>query len=89
MGIPVKVIRVAMYVRMLLSLIPACILLALCSALVYTIPQANAVFPYLHLWQYLIIAIGMLLITLRVTHKQIRRLFGQSVKKALKGGNAE
>ena len=89
MGIPVKVIRVAMYVRMLLSLIPACVLLAVCSVLVYTIPQANAIFPYLHLWQYLILAIGMLLITLRVTHKQIRRLFGQSVKKALKGGNAE
>ena len=89
MGIPVKVIRVAMYVRMLLSLIPACVLLAACSVLVYTIPQANAVFPYLHLWQYLILAVGMLLITLRVTHKQIRRLFGQSVKKALKGGNAE
>lgn len=89
MGIPVKVIRVAMYVRMLLSLIPACILLALCSVLIYTIPQANAIFPYLHLWQYLILAVGMLLITLRVTHKQIRRLFGQSVKKALKGGNAE
>ncbi len=89
MGIPVKVIRVAMYVRMLLSLIPACILLAVCSVLVYTIPQANAIFPYLHLWQYLILAVGMLLITLRVTHKQIRRLFGQSVKKALKGGNAE
>lgn len=89
MGIPVKVIRVAMYVRMLLSLIPACVLLAVCSVLVYTIPQANAIFPYLHLWQYLILAVGMLLITLRVTHKQIRRLFGQSVKKALKGGNAE
>ena len=89
MGIPVKVIRVAMYVRMLLSLIPACVLLAVCSVLVYTIPQANAFFPYLHLWQYLILAVGMLLITLRVTHKQIRRLFGQSVKKALKGGNAE
>ena len=89
MGIPVKLIRVAMYVRMLLSLIPACVLLAVCSVLVYTIPQANAVFPYLHLWQYLILAVGMLLITLRVTHKQIRRLFGQSVKKALKGGNAE
>ena len=89
MGIPVKIIRVAMYVRMLLSLIPACVLLAVCSVLVYTIPQANAIFPYLHLWQYLILAVGMLLITLRVTHKQIRRLFGQSVKKALKGGNAE
>lgn len=89
MGIPVRVIRSAMYVRMLLCLVPAGILLAVCSILVYSIPQANALFPYLHLWQYLILAVGMLLITVRVTHKQIRRLFGQSVKKALKGGNAE
>lgn len=89
MGIPVKVIRVAMYVRMLLSLIPAVICLAVCAVLIYTVPQANAMFPYLHAWQYIILLIGMLLLTVRVTHKQIRRLFNQSVKKALKGGNAE
>ena len=89
MGIPVKVIRVAMYVRMLLSLIPALVCLALCAALIYTVPQANALFPYLHAWQYAILCVGMLLVTVRVTHKQIRRLFRQSVKKALKGGDAE
>ena len=89
MGIPVKVIRVAMYVRMLLSLIPALVCLALCAALIYTVPQANALFPYLHAWQYIILCVGMLLVTVRVTHKQIRRLFRQSVKKALKGGDAE
>ena len=89
MGIPVRVIRVAMYVRMLLSLIPAVVCLAACAVLIYTVPQANALFPYLHAWQYGILLAGMLLLTVRVTHKQIRRLFGQSVKKALKGGNAE
>ena len=89
MGIPVKVIRVAMYVRMLLTLIPAAVCLVLCAVLIYTVPAANAMFPYLHWWQYLILCVGMLLVTLRVTHKQIRRLFGQSVKKALKGGEAE
>ena len=89
MGIPVKVIRVAMYVRMLLSLIPAGICLACCAVLIYTVPAANAMFPYLHWWQYLMLCVGMLLVTVRVTHKQIRRLFGQSVKKALKGGDAE
>lgn len=89
MGIPVRVIRVAMYVRMLLSLIPAGICLACCAVMIYTVPAANAIFPYLHWWQYLMLCVGMLLVTVRVTHKQIRRLFSQSVKKALKGGDAE
>lgn len=89
MGIPVKVIRVGMYVRMLLTLIPAYILLAVCAALIYLSPKANAIFPFLHGWQYLFLCVGLLLVTLRVTHKQIRKLFHQSVKKALRGGNAE
>ena len=78
-----------MYVRMLLSLIPAGICLACCAVMIYTVPAANAIFPYLHWWQYLMLCVGMLLVTVRVTHKQIRRLFSQSVKKALKGGDAE
>lgn len=89
MGIPVKVIRVAMYVRMLCCLIPAVCLQVAVSILIYTSPSANALFPYLHAWQYVLLGAGLLLVTIRVTHKQIRRLFGQSVKKALKGGNAE
>lgn len=89
MGIPVKVIRVGMYVRMLLTLIPAYILLAVCAALIYLSPKANAIFPFLHGWQYLFLCVGLLLVTLRVTHKQIHKLFHQSVKKALRGGNAE
>lgn len=89
MGIPVRVIRIGMYARMLTTLIPAYLLLAVCSVLIYTLPRANALFPYLHWWQYVILCVGLLLVTLRVTHKQIRKLFGQSVKKALKGGNAE
>ena len=89
MGIPVKVIRVAMYVRMLGCLIPAVCLQVAVSILIYTSPSANALFPYLHAGQYILLGAGLLLVTVRVTHKQIRRLFGQSVKKALKGGNAE
>lgn len=89
MGIPVRVIRIGMYARMLTTLIPAYLLLAVCAVLIYTVPRANAIFPFLHGWQYVILCVGLLLVTLRVTHKQIRKLFGQSVKKALKGGNAE
>ncbi len=86
MGIPVRVIRIGMYVRMLLSLIPAYILVALTAVFLFTSPKFNAIFTYLYPWQYALIAIGMLLLTLRVTHKQIKRLFRESVKKSLKGG---
>ncbi len=86
MGIQVKVIRIGMYVRMLISLIPACALLALTSVLIFTTPAFNAYFTYLYPWQYLLILVGMLALTLRITHKQIKRLFGESVKKSLRGG---
>lgn len=89
MGIPVKVIRVAMYVRMLLTLIPAYLLQIAVSICIYTSPTANGIFPYLHAWQYGMLSLGLLLVTIRVTHKQIRKLFGESVKKALKGGVTE
>lgn len=88
MGIPVKVIRTGMYVRMLIALIPACVVLLAVSALIYTTPTFNAFFTYLYAWQYALIIVGMLLLVIRVTHKQIRKLFGESVKKSLRGGAA-
>ncbi len=89
MGISVKVIRIGMYVRMLISLIPACILLCICAIMIFTVPITNQFFTYLYAWQYALIIVGMLLLTVRITHKQIRKLFKESVKKSLRGGNAE
>ncbi len=89
MGIQVKVIRIAMYVRMLISLIPAFILVVLTAFLIFTTPKFNEYFVYLYAWQYALIFLGMIALTVRITYKQIRRLFGESVKKSLKGGAAE
>ena len=89
MGIPVKVIRIGMYVRMLIALIPAYVLVIATAFLIFTTPSFNEFFVYLYAWQYVAIFVGMLLLTLRITHKQIRKLFGESVKKSLKGGAAE
>ncbi len=86
MGIPVRSIRVGMYVRMLISLIPAYIAVIITAILIFTIPSVNSFFTYLYAWQYVAIFAGMLILTVRVTKKQIKRLFGQSVKKALRGG---
>ncbi|MBQ8356728.1 MAG: ABC transporter ATP-binding protein [Clostridia bacterium] len=88
MGIPVRVIRIGMYVRMLISLIPAFILVAVAAIVIFTSPRLNQYFVYLYAWQYALIALGMILLTVFITHRQIRKLFGESVKKSLKGGAA-
>ncbi len=88
MGISVRVIRIAMYVRMLFSLIPAYLLVALTAVLIFTTPKFNEYFVYLYAWQYALIFVGVLLLTLRITYMQVRRLFGESVKKSLRGGAA-
>ncbi len=86
MGIPVSIIRIGMYVRMLISLIPAFVLVALTALVIFTSPSLNGYFVYLYAWQYALIFIGMLILTVRITHKQICKLFGESVRKSLKGG---
>ncbi len=89
MGIPVKVIRTGMYVRMLIALIPAYITVIAAAVVIFTTPQLNPCCTFLYPWQYALIFAGMLLLTLRLTHKQIAKLFGESVKKSLRGGKTE
>ena len=88
MGIPVGVIRIGMYVRMLLSLIPAYLLAAGAMILIFRTPALNRLFRFPEPWQFVLIAVGMLLLALFSTRRQIRRLFKASVKSALKGGDA-
>ena len=88
MGISVRIIRIGMHVRMLLSLIPAYLAVAATAILIFTSPTFNGYFVYLYAWQYALIFLGVLLLTLRVTQKQVRRLFAESVKKSLRGGAA-
>ena len=89
MGIPVRVIRIAMYTRMMLSLIPAFLCMAAVAVLIFTSPVMNEFFVYLYAWQYAAIILGMVLLTVMITRKQVRRLFGESVKKSLKGDQAQ
>ena len=89
MGITVSVIKAGMYVRMYASLIPAFILLAVCPILVGNVPTINGFLKYLYGYQYAIIILCMILLTYSVTHRQVKKLFNESVKKSLKGGNAE
>jgi len=89
MGIPVRSIKVGMYVRMLMALIPAYICVCAAAYLIFTSPSANEHFVYLYAWHYAVIFVGMLLLTVRITRKQVKKLFDTSVKKSLKGGAAE
>jgi ABC-type antimicrobial peptide transport system, ATPase component len=89
MGIPVKVIRFGIYVRMLLALVPSILLLPIAAWLIYNYPRWNGMLRYMQPWQYVVIIIGMLALTLRVTRKQIKNLFGTSVKKSLRGGEEQ
>ena len=88
MGIPVGVIRIGMYARMILSLLPAYLLAACAVILIFRTPALNRLFRFPDPWQFVLIAVGMLLLALFSTRRQIRRLFKTSVKSALKGGDA-
>ena len=59
------------------------------ATFIFRSPELNEYFKYLYAWQYALIVVGMVALTARTTHKQIRKLFGESVKKSLKGGRAE
>ena len=50
-------------------------------------PAGNAAFPYLYWWQYLLIFLGMAVMAARVGRKQVKKLFGTSVREALRGGD--
>ena len=89
MGISVRVIKIGMYARMFMSLIPAYIVTVLSAVLIFTSPKYNEYFSYLYAWQYALIFAGMLILTVLITRKQIKNMFGESVKKSLKGGNEQ
>ncbi len=89
MGIPVKTIRLSIYVRMFIAMLIATVIMLLTAVIIFRTPTLNQRFSYLPLWSYLVILIGMVILTLRITARQIKRLFGESVKKTLKGGDSK
>ena len=86
MGIRTSVIKISMYMRSVIALIPAAAALFGVAALIFSSPALNGYFTYLYGWQYVLICAGLLLIALRVSQKQQSKLFEGSVKKTLTGG---
>lgn len=88
MGIPVRTIVIGLFTRLYLSLIPAILFVGIVTILIFTSPVGNALFSYLYWWQYLMVFLGLFLIASRVGKKQVKKLFGESVKEALLGGES-
>jgi len=86
MGIKAAVIKISMYMRSVIAVIPAAAGLFAVAALIFTSPELNGFFTYLYGWQYALICLGLLLIAIRVSFKQQGKLFEGSVKKTLTGG---
>ncbi len=89
MGIPTPVIRLSAYAQMFLCLVPAMIVTAVTCAVIFTVPKTNGIFTFLHARDYVILGILLILLTARLSRKYVRRMFNESVKKTLKGGNKE
>ncbi len=87
MGIPTGVVRVSIYVQTLISMIPATLITAVVCAVIYLLPQTNYLFPFLHIWDYVIIAVVLVGIALNLSRRYVKKMFSESVKKTLKGGS--
>ena len=86
MGIPVRIVKTGIYVRMFMALLIPFILLPVIAWAVYHQPSLNGVLRYLHAPEYAFLCIAMIFVTWRVTSRKIRNMFGESVKKSLRGG---
>lgn len=89
MGISARVIKLSTYFQMLLALLPALGVFAVVVTLCYLSPRINPVIPFMHTLQYVLILLGVLLILLIVTFWHNRRMFRDSVRKTLKGGEGK
>ena len=86
MGISVRTVVAGLFTRLYLSLLPSVIFVLVLAFVLFRTPKGNAAFPYLYWWQYLLIFLGMALMATRVGYKQVKKLFGRSVREALRGG---
>ncbi len=85
MGIRVKEIKAAVYVRMFLSAIPTLILLPTAAFFIYRTSWGGKNLGYVGLPQYILIFLMLLFIVNTVARNQIKHLFSENVRKALKG----
>ena len=59
------------------------------AAILYLNPKTNAIFPFMHAPQYILIVLGVVIITVLLTRRYNKKMFSESVRKTLKGGQRE
>lgn len=87
MGIRVRVIKIAVYMRMLLAMIAPVIFITLLAIWGYRQPAFSSKIMFMYPIHYLIIFAGLLLIVIKATKAQVKRLFSITVKKSLRKGD--
>ncbi len=86
MGISTPTIRLSIYIQTLTSLIPAFLVTAAACIAIFITPKTNEMFGFLHAPEYIFSALMMIAIAIRLGSKYVKRMFGESVKKTMRGG---
>lgn len=86
MGIRVRVIKIAVYVRMLLAMFAPVICILILALWGYRQSFFSSRVMYMYPIHYAIIFAGLIIIVIRATKKQVQRLFSTTVKKSLRKG---
>lgn len=85
MGIRVKEIKAAIYIRLFLSAIPTLILLPTAAHFIYRTSWGGKNLGYVGTPQYILIFLMLLIIVNTVARNQVQHLFSENVRTALKG----
>ncbi len=86
MGIRVKEIKAAIYIRLFLCMIPTMILLPVGATLLYRTSWGGRNLAYVETPHYIIIFGILLFVVNTVATQHVKRLFSENVRTALKGG---
>ena len=89
MGIENKIVKISMYAQMLVSAAISIVALVIMALVIYLSPIMNPIFPYMHSLQYSMIVLGVLIINILLTGKYNKKMFSESVRKTLRGGQRE
>ena len=87
MGIPTPVVKASIYFQTLISLIPAFLVTAAACVAVFLIPKTNGMFHFLHTGDYILLSVVLIAVAVQLSRRYVRKMFHESVKKTLKGGN--
>ncbi len=89
MGIPMQIIRLSTYAQMICAMLPALAVTAAVMVFIYRFPKTNNMYPFMQPMQYVLIFLGAVLMCIFAAKRHNKKMFSQSVRKTLKGGDRE